>query len=54
MKTNPLPVLKINFDLLGENEKPFAIEVFDQRPGSGSNKSISYLNSSISRSENLF
>ena len=28
----PFPVLKINFELLGEKEKYFVKEVFDQRP----------------------
>ena len=30
----PFAVLKINFGVLGENEKHFEKEVFDQRPGS--------------------
>ena len=31
----PFHVLKINFELLGSNEKHFVKQVFDQRPGSG-------------------
>ena len=42
------PVLKINFETLGTNEKHLVKEVFDQRPGSGTNNSISCLDNAIS------
>ena len=53
---NPFPVLKINFKLLGENEKHFVKEVFFlyQRPGRRRNNSISFLDKSISYFKNQF
>ena len=48
----PFPVLKLNFEPLGSNDKHFVKEVFYQRPGSVRNDSISCLNNSISCFEN--
>ena len=48
----PFPVLKINFKPLGTNERHLVKEVFDQRPGSRRNNSISCLDNSISCFEN--
>ena len=42
------PVLKINFETLGTNEKGIVREVFDKRPGSLRNNSVSCLDKSIS------
>ena len=39
----PFPVLKLNFEPLGSNDKHFVKEVFYQRPGSVRNDSISVL-----------
>jgi len=46
--------LKIIFEPLGTNEKHSVKEVFDQRPGSERNNSISCLDDSISCFENYF
>ena len=46
------PVLKINFEPHRTNEKHFLKKVFDQRPGSWRNNSISCLDDSISCFEN--
>ena len=43
-----------NFKFLTKNEKHFVREVFDQRPGSVRNNSISYMDNSVSCFDNLF
>ena len=48
----PFPVLKINFEQFGTNERYFVKEVFDPRPESGRNNYISCLDNSISYFEN--
>ena len=48
------PVLKIELEPSGSNEKHLVKEVFDQKPGSWRKNSISCLDDSISCFENLF
>ena len=50
----PFPVLKINFELLGMNEKHFVKEVFWSQAWNRINNSISFLENSISCLENQF
>ena len=50
----PFPVLKINFEPLGSNERHLYKKFLNQRPGSGRNNSISCLDNSISYFENQF
>ena len=50
----PFPVLRIDFEPFGLNEKYFVKGVFDKSPVSKINNSISCLDNSISCFENQF